>query len=303
MNALPDISPRQNILHAAFWMIVSCGFLAILAGIVRYLAVEGIHPSLIIFFRLFFAAVSMLPWLFIAGIGALKTNRLKLYCIRATISIFAMSTWFWAVSMISIAEVTALSFLAPIFATIGAAFFLGETVRLRRWAATAIGFVGALIIIRPGFIELTTGSWLALAAAGFMGTSVLIIKTLTRTENPNKVVFYMGMMMTPVALIPALFVWETPALEYWLWIVAMGPVATFGHLTMVRSLSLADASAVIPFDFARLPFAVAVGWLMFGEIADIWTWFGATVIFASALYIARRESQMGKQIATPPIVD
>jgi drug/metabolite transporter (DMT)-like permease len=123
-----------------------------------------------------------------------------------------------------------------------------------------------------------------------MGISILIIKTLSRTENPNAVVFYMGLMMTPVALIPALFVWEIPARDYWLVILAMGPIATLGHVTMVKAYALADASAVVPFDFTRLPFAAVIGWAMFGELADFWTWAGATIIFTSTLYIAHRES-------------
>ncbi len=294
---------RQNPLHAALWMILSCAILSVLSGMVRYLSQEGIHPSMIIFFRLLFATVAMLPWLAIRGVGVLKTDKLKLYALRAVISMGAMSTWFWSISMIPIADMTALSFMAPVFATIGAVFVLGETVRLRRWIATAIAFAGALIIIRPGIVEMTTGSWLALASAGFMGTSILIIKTLSRTENPNTVVFYMGLLMMPMALIPALFVWEIPPSEYWPVIFAMGPVAVLGHITMVRAYILADASAVVPFDFTRLPFAAVIGWILFGELADFWTWAGAIVIFSSTLYIAHRESGLGKKLPTPGVPD
>jgi len=110
----------------------------------------------------------------------------------------------------------------------------------------------------------------------------------------------MNLLMTPIALGPALWVWETPAATLWPWIVAMGPVAIFGHIAMVKAFAQADASAVVPFDFSRLPFAVLLGWLAFGETIDSWTWAGATIIFASSLYIAHREAQLNK--SAPPAV-
>lgn len=261
-----------------------------MAAIARHLALEGMHPNMIAFFRMAVALVCMMPWAFHVGWSGLKTDKFGLYCFRALISCGALMSWFWAIALIPLAEMTALSFLAPIFATIGAAVFLKETVRARRWTATFIGFVGALIIIRPGVIEMSQGSWIALMGAGFIGISILNIKTLSRTEAPNKVVFYMNFLITPVALVPALFVWETPAIHHWGWLLAMGPVAVVAHITLVRAFSLGDASAVVPFDFSRLPFAVAIGWFAFGEVADIWTWVGAVVIFSSTLFIARREA-------------
>ena len=178
--------------------------------------------------------------------------------------------------------------------TLGAALILREVVRRRRWTATLIGFLGALVIIRPGMIEMEAGHWLALGSALFMGTSALIVKSLTSTESPTTVVFYANMIMTPLALVPALFVWQWPAAELWPWIVAMGPIAALGHVALTRAFASADASMVAPFDFARLPFAVLVGFVFFGELIDGWTWLGAGIIFASSLYIARREAQLGR---------
>ena len=236
----------------------------------------------------------MLPWLAYRGLGALKTTRLRLYGFRTLLSVGAMLSWFSALAAAPIAEVTALSFTAPLFATIGAALILGESVRARRWTATAMGFLGVLIVVRPGLAEISPGAWLALMAALFMGASSLVIKSLSRTEDPNLVVFYMGLFMTPIVLVPALFVWQTPSLELWPWILAMGPVATFGHITLVRAFRAADASAVMPFDFTRLPFAALIGYFAFGEVLDAWGWIGAAVIVGSAVYIARREARLGR---------
>ncbi len=282
-------------LQAALWMIASCAFLSSLAGIGRELALAGMHPLQIVFLRLLLAFLCILPWAMAQDLENLKTRRWKLYGLRAAISMGAMTTWFWSAALIPIGELTALSFLAPMFATAGAALVLGETVGLRRWTATLIGFAGALVIVRPGMTELEAGHWLALATALFMGTSVLVIKTLTKTENPNKVVFYMGLYMTPLALIPALFVWEWPVAGLWPWVLAMGPVATLGHVFLVRAYSLAETSAVVPFDYARLPFAVLFGFALFGELIDAWTWVGATIIFVSSIYIARREAGLARR--------
>ena len=276
--------------RAALWMVLSCALMSVMAAIARYLSLEGMHPNMIAFFRIAIALVCILPWAARVGWYGVRTDKFGLYCFRAMISSCALMTWFWAIALLPLAEMTALSFLSPIFATIGAAIFLKETVRAQRWTATFIGFIGALIIIRPGLIEMSMGSWIALIGAGFVGISILNIKTLSRTESPNKVVFYMNFLMMPVALVPALFVWELPAPQYWGWLFAMGAIAVVAHITLVRAYALGDASAIVPFDFSRLPFAVLIGWLAFGEIADLWTWVGAIVIFSSTVFISRREA-------------
>jgi len=293
-GSIPD-QRDGGIARSAVWMLVSCAAMAGIAAIARHLAVE-MHPFMIMFFRLLVAQLCMLPWLFYHGIGVLRTERLGLYAIRALFTCGAMLTWFTAVATVPIADVTALTFITPIFATVGAAVFLRETVRARRWTATVIGFVGAMIILRPGFVELSSGHWLAIASAGFGSVTVLIIKSLSRTEDPTKVVFYVGLFLLPVSMILASTVWVTPPRHLWIWIAALGPVATVAHITLVKAMSLADASAVLPFDFARLPFAALLGWLAFGEISDIWTWIGAAVIFVSGIYIGRRETQLGRKV-------
>lgn len=286
--------PPSSIVRGALWMVLSCAVLSLLAGLVRYTSTLDIHPFQIVFCRLFFAFACLMPWLLAQGVGHVRTGQLRLYGLRSVVSIGAMTTWFFAVALIPIGEVTALSFLAPLFMTVGAALILGETVRLRRWSATVIGFLGALIIIRPGMTELGLGAWLALSSAVLMGGSSLVIKTLTRRDSATKVVFYSHLFMLPMGLVPALFVWEWPEPSAWLYLAAMGPVAVLGHISLTKAFSLADASAIAPFDFARLPFAVLVGWIAFGEVTDMWTWVGAAVIFTSSVYIARREAKLSR---------
>lgn len=280
--------------EGALWMALSCASLSVLAALIRHLSFE-MDPMMILFFRMVFAQALLLPWLFKNGIGVLRTQRLRMHALRAFFTCGAMVSSFYAWSMIPLADVTALSFLAPIFATAGAALILREIVGPRRWAATLAGFVGAMIILRPGMVSLDAGHWLALAFAGCMACTMLVVKSLSSTEHPIKVVFFVGIFITPISLILALPVWQWPAAHLWVWLLALGPAAVIGHVTFVKALSCADASAILPFDFLRLPFTAVLGFVMFGETADMWTWVGAAVIFASTFYISRREARLRKQ--------
>jgi drug/metabolite transporter (DMT)-like permease len=184
-----------------------------------------------------------------------------------------------------------------LFSIIGAALFLGEVVRWRRWTATLVGFVGALIILRPGIGEIGHGTWLALTAALCMAAASLMIKRLSDRDDPDKVVLISVTMQTPIALIPALFVWQWPDPHLWAVLAAMGALGMLGHITLARAFRAADASLVMGVDFARLPFAVLFGFALFGELIDIWTWIGAGVIFAASAYNAHREGRLRR--ATP----
>ncbi len=290
---------RDDPMSGALWMLVSCCLLAVLAGVGRYLALQGVHPFQIVFLRIFFAFLTLLPLLAWRGPSFVRTRHIKLYGVRVCIGLIAMTTWFSALAHLPIGDVTAISFLAPLVATAGAALILRETVRLRRWTATIVGFLGRLVVLQPGSVPLGTGTWLALASAAAMGFSVLIIKTLAGAEDPDKVVFISNALMTPLALIPALFVWSWP--EPWLWpaLLCLGPLATLGHVTLTRAFAAADASFVVTFEFARLPVAVFVGYLMFGEVTGAWTWIGAAIIFSSAVYIVHRERRLKVPVTTP----
>jgi len=278
-------------LEDAFWMMLSCATLSALAAIIRHLSFQ-MDPMMVLFLRMVVAQLIMTAWVARSGVGILRTSRIKLHAFRAIFTCGAMISSFYAWSMVPLADVTALSFLAPIFATAGAALILGETVRARRWAATLVGFAGAMIILRPGMMAMETGHWLALVFAGCMACTTLVVKTLTSTEHPFVVVFYVGLFITPVSFLLAIPVWQWPEGSQWLWIVGLGLSGVLGHLTFVKALSVADASAVLPFDFMRLPFSALLGWLAFGEVSDAWTWAGAAVIFSSTFYISRREAQL-----------
>lgn len=280
--------------RGAVWMVLACICFGIMNTMVPFLA-ERLHPFEIAFFRNLGQFLFMLPWLMASGLSALKTDRLGTHVLRSVAGIIAMLLWFSALTMIPVAEATALSFTAPLFTTLGAALFLGEVVRMRRWTATAVGFLGALVILRPGFESVGIGSLVAIAGSAGIATAALVIKSLSRTESTSAMVLYMGFFMTLFSLPPALFVWQTPDLDTLMWLALMGLVATGAHIFVNRSFQAADASVVVPFDFVRLLVTAFLGYLFLGQTADIWVWLGGGIIFAATLYITRREAQLAKR--------
>lgn len=280
-------------------MTTAAFFFAMMNALVRHAASE-LDPLQIAFLRNLFALVFMLPWLVRVGWAGFQTERLGLHIGRSVVGLTAMTLWFAAVTLVPLGEAVALNFTLPLFVTAGAALFLSEKVGPRRWAATTMGFVGMLVILRPGFAEVTAATSLPIIAAVFMAVSVLIVKTLSRTENPNTIVLYMNLFMTPLSLVPALFVWRWPSWEVWASTALLGLFAMIAHMALTRAYVKADASAVMPFDYARLPFVAVLGYVFFDESVDIWTWVGAAIIAGSALYIAHRETIRGAQAATTP---
>ena len=201
-------------------MIFSCAMMAGVAALACDLT-SDMHPYMVVFFRLATAQLCMLPWLLKNGIGVLKKERMALYVARAAFTLCGMLTWFYAVSIIPITDVVAISFVTPIFATVGAALILRETVRIRRWSATIVGFLGAMIILRRGVIEMTLAHWAALVAAGCAAVTLLIVKSLSRTEDLTKVVFYVGLHLLPISGVLAWTVWERPPSHLWLGIARL----------------------------------------------------------------------------------
>ena len=280
--------------QGALWMAGAAVCFSGMIVLIR-MGVEVLHPFQVAFFRNLFALAFILPWVLRSGFGALKTRRLGAYTWRAVTGLSAMLLWFLALSMMPMAEAVSLSFTAPLFATIGAALFLGEIVRARRWSATALGFIGVLVIVRPGLEALSLPALLVLASALGAAVSMLIVKSLARTEPSAAMVAYMGIFLTPMSLVPALFVWQTPDLPTLGIMVGIAALATVAHLCFTHSMHLADASAVIPLDYLRLPLVALLGWALFGEIMDVWSWLGAAIIIGATLYIARREAVVARE--------
>ena len=285
----------------AAWVSLGMAFLAAMAGLGRYCALEGMAPAQVLFFRVLFCVVFLLPLLAWRGSDLYATRNMPLYGLRVALSFVSMLALFHAIALIPIGEVTAIGFLSPIFATVFAVLLLGERVRQRRVMALAVGFAGAMILLRPTTTALGWGQIAALISACALGIIGPVVKKLTFTDHADRVVFMTNVMLLPLTLIPAMLVWQWPADHLWPYLVGMGLAALLGHMALVRGYEVAEASFVQVFKFGRLPFAVLIGYLAFGEALDAWAWVGAAIIFAASVYITRREAmEKGNGDVVPP---
>ena len=232
----------------------------------------------------------MLPWVARAGLGALRTKRLGLYWGRTVAGYIGMVAWFDAITLMLLADASALQFTLPLFSVIFAVVFLKEKAGPARWMATVVGFAGALVIIRPGFAEVNLGAFLALGSAALYAAGNIATKALSRTEAIEPMVFYSFVLHLPLAALPIMFIGTWPHLVDIPWILAFGVLAVAAQWTMIRAFQVADASLLAPVDFLRLTFIAMIGFVFYAEVPEIWTWLGAAIIFAATYVLARHES-------------
>ncbi|MBX2839075.1 MAG: DMT family transporter [Gammaproteobacteria bacterium] len=260
---------------------------------VRYLSAE-LHPFEIAFFRNFLALIFFLPLMLKNGAELLITNNLRWHLLRAGLNVFAMLMFFYALSITQLATVQALSFTAPLFATVMAVLFLGEKVRLRRWMAIIIGFTGVLIILRPGIQPIELGALLVLGSASIWALTMIVIKHLSNTDSPLTITAYVTIFLSILSLIPAIFFWKWPQGLQWGWLLFAAGTGTLGQLLLAKAFAYAETSIVLPFDFAKIIWSASLGYLLFGEYVSVYTFIGATIIFSGACYVAVRERQLEK---------
>lgn len=292
MRRFDDLSgPARGIA----WMFLQSVFFAAMAAVVHRLG-ETLPVLEIVLFRYLFGLLVMVPWLMRTGAPAFRTVQPRMVLLR-NVSVFAaVLVWFAALaSRLPISDAIALQFTLPLFVVIGAAFVLREHVGWRRWAAVVVGFGGAIVIIRPGFVELSPAMLLVLLSAVIYAVAHLLTKTVSAYIGGPKLVFHMNLTMTPLALVIALPGWVTPGWDDVPWLVALGVLSSLAHICLTRAYAAADASFVEPMDFARLPLAALYGWVLFRETSDLWTWVGATIIFAAVLYNTRHEVRTGSR--------
>ncbi len=278
-------------------MLGSTLFFALMVIAIR-LASQTLHTFEIAFFRNFFGLIAALPLLLRHGPGLLKTTQLPRYFIRCLIGVVSMFCGFWAIGHLPLAQAVSLSYSTPIFVTIAAVIFLHEQVRARRWAAVVLGFIGVLVIVRPGSGDFSTGTLVALVAALLGGVAAIQIKQLSWTEPADRIVLFTTAIWVPMSLVPALLVWEWPQGITWLWVIACGVLGTSGHMLWTRALKLGDVSALTPISFMQLPVVAVFGFLLFDEVVDRWTVIGAAIIFGANSYIAYRETVLARRGAT-----
>ncbi|MGY8960075.1 MAG: DMT family transporter [Alphaproteobacteria bacterium] len=259
--------------------------------LVRYVA-QGLEPFEIAFFRNSLGLLFLAPLFLRTGTKALRTKRPFLHIIRNVLVTASMLSFFTALTITPLAQVTALSFTAPLFATLLAVLFLGEVVRLRRWAAIFVGFVGVFVLLRPGIAEFDLGSILTVFSAFCWGAAIMFTKKLSLQDSSLTITFYMAAIMTPLSFLPALWVWSWPTETQWFLLFAIAGFGTLTQMCFSQALRETETNVVMPIDFFKLIWAAAIGVIIFGEIPDLYTWIGGAMIFSSATYIAFRESKL-----------
>lgn len=293
MNPAPAL-PVATPLRAALLMLGSTLAFGLMAIAIRY-ATRYVPTQEVAFFRNAFGLLALLPMLIRPGSAPLKTQQLPRYFLRSAIGLASMLCAFWAIGHLPISQAISLSYSTPLFVTIAAVLWLGETVRMRRWAAVIIGFIGVLIIVRPGSTSFTPGTLVAVGAAVLSSLVAIQIKQLTRIDGADTVVFYTYVFWVPLSLVPALFVWVWPTGLAWVWLVATGVLGTLGQLLWTRALRLGEVSALTPISFMQLPLVSLLGWLLFNETLDRWTVIGAGIILGANAYIAHREAVLARR--------
>ena len=290
-NAVPSaaLPPR-----AVVMILTSTVFFGLMAIVIR-IASGHVHPFEVAFFRSFFGALFALVLLLRRGPVMLRTNRLGFYVARCAIGTLSMLAGFWSIAHLPLAQAIALSYASPLFVTIGAVLFLGEVVRMRRWSAVLAGFLGVLVIVRPGSDAFTAASLVAVFAAAMTGTVTISIKFLARSEPPDTIVLLTTLLWVPLSLPAALFVWQWPDAAAWPWLLLVGLLGTLGQYFWTHALRVGEASSLAPFSYLQLLIVAVLAWLAFGETPDRWTALGAAIIVGSSLYIARREAMLARQ--------
>ena len=248
-----------------------------------------LHPFELAFFRNLFGLLVVLPWFIRYGLAPLRTSRFGLHAVRAGLNVIAVLSYFYALSLVPLADATALSFTAPIITTVLAIFFFREFVGVRRWIAILIGFTGAFVVLRPGIESVTVGQLLVLTYALFFAFALIVTKILGQTESSVTIITYVSLLMVPISVIPAVLVWQTPSLVQIGVMLIMGILGTSAQLLMTQALKEGETHVVMPFDFTKMIWAVLLGLLVFQEIPGIYTWLGVGMIFSSAFYIGYRE--------------
>ena len=285
MNAAVRAGPSSwhPTLQAALWMVAWLAFMLVMPVAGREAARE-LKLVQILELRSLIGLLLIYPLIYRSGgFRAMRTSRLRLHISRNLIHYLAQYGWFLAITLIPLAQVISIEFTMPLWTAILAVAFLGERMTVWKNVAVALGLVGVLIIIRPGAGDVNSGQIVALATAVGFGVSVIMVKSLTRSESALAIMFWMVVVQAAIGLIPALAVWQWPSLQSWGWLMVIAVCGTFSHYCMARALRHADATVVVPMDFLRVPLSALVGWLVYSESIDYLTAVGAALILAGNL--------------------
>jgi|TARA_B110000438_G_scaffold273558_1_gene293047 drug/metabolite transporter (DMT)-like permease len=264
--------------------------LPIMDGFAKYLSTD-LPVFQITWARYFFTVAFTFPIMFFFYRNQLKwSDKPKLQIIRGLILLIANICFFYSISVISLAKALTLAFVAPLIVTAFSPMFLGEKVGFRRWSAVVIGFIGSLVVIRPGFVEINLASLAALGTGVMYGFYLIITRKLSTSDNPLLTLLLTGIVGAVIISCVMPFVWVNPTLNQWSMMAAIGVFACIGHLFLILSLKYADASKLAPFSYFEIITNIIIGYYFFSDFPDNWTLLGLFIIVLSGIYITRRET-------------
>jgi drug/metabolite transporter (DMT)-like permease len=271
-------------------MVTAMAVLPFLDVIAKFLGQQGVPVLQIVWARLFFGAIVTLPFAWkMAGVKGLMPNMPVMHAVRAAFIIAATAFFFWALHYLPIADTLAIFFVQPLVVTLLSPLVLGEKVGIRRWVAVMIGFIGTLIIIRPGFQELNPGVFLALASGTSLAIYLLLTRRIAGSAPAMVTTFYTSLMGALIMSVIVLFVWEPPTPSQWGLFVLLSFIANGGHYLIIRAYDHAEASLLAPLAYTEMVMATLAGWFFFGDFPDAWTFVGVAILIACAIYISWRE--------------
>jgi drug/metabolite transporter (DMT)-like permease len=232
------------------------------------------------------------------GFAAMKTSRPLQHLARNLVHYGAQLGWFFALTLIPIAQVVAIEFTMPIWTAVLAASFLGERITVWKVSAIVLGVIGVFMIVRPATGEINPGQLIALGAAVGFSISIIMMKSLTRTDSTFTIIFWMLVIQSAAGFFPSLYVWIWPSAYVWCWIVVIAFCGTFSHYCLARAMLYADATVVVPMDFLRVPLTATVGWLLYAERLDLFTVLGATLILTGNLLNLKAAEPVAARVKT-----
>ena len=276
---------KAIILNLSAWVM-----LPIMDGFAKYLS-STIPILQITWSRYFFTVIFVLPIILVFFRKNFKwTEQPKLQLIRGLLLFCANILFFYSISIISLAKALTLAFIAPLIVTILSPILLDEKVGLRRWAAVITGFIGSLIVLRPGFVEINIASIAAIGTGFLYGIYLIVTRKLHNADHPLLTLLLTGVVGAIIGSAIMPFVWVHPTVTDWYMMLAIGFFASIGHLLLILSLRYADASKLAPFGYFEIVTNIIIGFYFFNHFPDIWTFLGLFVIISSGIYILRREA-------------
>jgi len=294
---------KQNKLIVVALLAIGATFFGSFMGAgVKFLS-DDLHPIIICFYRSLMGLILITPFVVRNNFRALQTKNMRLQIFRASINVISMICWFSAIGMMHFEKATALGFTTPLFTTVLAVIVLGEVIRFHRTAALLLGFMGIIIIIRPGYVPFEFGTILMLVASFSFSFVLIFVKKLSATDSSITIIFYHLLYMTPVFFILSLFYWENINLNQLIIFTLMGASGLLSHWCLAQAFKMSDTTFVMPLQFTKLIWASLIGLFLFAEQPDIWTWVGGVIIFISVVYITYREAFKKKGTKKPIQVD